>query len=44
MAAESRASKCRLEIREYFAGEIKSKLRPKWKVMEGKFAKTDESI
>ena len=42
MAAESRASKCRLEIREYFAGEIESKLRPKGKVMEGKFAKTDE--
>ena len=44
MAAERRASKCRLEMREYFAGEIKSKLRPKKKVMEGRFAETDESI
>lgn len=44
MAAECRAPKCRLEIREYFAGEIKSKLRPKRKEMEGRFAKTDESI
>lgn len=44
MAAEHRAPKCRLEIREYFAGEIKSKLRPKRKEMEGRFAKTDESI
>lgn len=45
MAAECRAPSSRLEIREYhFAGEIKSKLRPKRKEMEGRFGKTDESI
>lgn len=44
MAAEHRVSKLRQEIREYFAGEIKSKLRPKRKGVEGRFAGRDESI